>query len=507
MSRHGGIRDMTVGAPLGHIVLFTLPLLVGNFLQQFYNMVDSWVVGNYVSDAALAAVGVGFPVIFLFTSLFSGIATGGTVVIAQAFGAGKAERVHDAVDTLYTAFVRGIVPLSAAAVLLVEPLMTLLRVDPAARQETRIYLLVVCGGLAGNIGYNLNAGILNGVGNSVSTLMFLGISTLLNILLDFTLVLFADMGVLGVALGTVIAQAVSWLFGLFYINRRYPALAIYPCSGRFDGALFREIIRIGLPAGIQMSLIAVGSMCVLSKVNSYGKAFTAGFNVGKQAGYAVVSAGAEPFRGGYFLRGAEHRRPAGGSRPAGHPGGGVAGRGMDGAERGSGGGAVRAALRSLHAGACRHCRQRAVSALCDAALCALFRALYSQRRHAGRGRQRVPHGQRGGLRHFYPGAGALLSGRPLRTGHHVLELRRGVAALVHCLRLVLLHRALAGKVSGDVKARPPAVFLDRNPLPLYTFPELSFIKSTGDEGKSTFSRAARQRVPAAEKGCAAESGT
>ena len=273
---------MTAGSPLRHIALFTLPLLAGNFLQQFYNMVDSWVVGNYVSDAALAAVGVGFPVIFLFTSLFFGIATGGTVVIAQSFGAGKPERVRSAIDSLYTAFIRSILPITAAALLLVEPLMTVLRVDPAAWAETRTYLLVVCAGLIGNIGYNLNAGILNGVGNSSTTLLFLMVSTVLNILLDLTLVLAVPLGVLGVALGTVIAQACSWLFGIWYINRNYPQLAIHPFSGVFDRKLFWEIIRIGLPSGIQMSLVALGSMCVLSRVNSFGKAYTAGFNVGNK---------------------------------------------------------------------------------------------------------------------------------------------------------------------------------------------------------------------------------
>ena len=280
--RESGIRNMTEGSALRHIVWFTLPLLAGNFLQQFYNMVDSWVVGNYVSDAALAAVGVGFPVIFLFTSLFSGIATGGTVVIAQAFGAWKPERVRHAIDSLYTAFVRSILPITIIALLLVNPLMTVLRVDPAAWAETRTYLLVVCAGLIGNIGYNLNAGILNGVGNSSTTLLFLMVSTVLNILLDLLLVLAFSMGVLGVALGTVIAQACSWLFGIWYINRNYPQLAIHPFSGFFDRKLFAEIIRIGLPSGIQMSLVALGAMFVLSKVNSFGKAFTAGFNVGNK---------------------------------------------------------------------------------------------------------------------------------------------------------------------------------------------------------------------------------
>ena len=282
MGRESGIRNMTVGSPLRHILLFTLPLLAGNFLQQFYNMVDSWVVGNYVSDAALAAVGVGFPVIFLFTSLFSGIATGGTVVIAQALGAGKTEQVRCAIDSLYTAFIRSIVPITAAALLLVNPMMTVLRVDPTAWAETRIYLLVVCAGLIGNIGYNLNAGILGGVGNSSTTLLFLAVSTILNIILDLTLVLAFSLGVLGVALGTIIARAECWFFGIWYSIRRYPQLSIHPFNGRFDRKLFWQIIRIGLPSGIQMSLVALGSMFVLSKVNSYGKAFTAGFNVGNK---------------------------------------------------------------------------------------------------------------------------------------------------------------------------------------------------------------------------------
>lgn len=186
---------------------------------------------------------LGFPVIFLFTSLFSGIATGGTVVIAQSFGGGRPDRVRSAIDSLYTAFIRSILPITAAALLLVNPLMTVLRVDPAAWAETRTYLLVVCAGLVGSIGYNLNAGILGGMGNSSTTLLFLAVSTILNIFLDLALVLAVPLGVLGVALGTVVAQLCSWLFGIWYINRRYPQLAIHPFNGIFDRKLFCEIIR------------------------------------------------------------------------------------------------------------------------------------------------------------------------------------------------------------------------------------------------------------------------
>ena len=276
MERENGMRNMTVGSPAGHIFYFALPLLAGSFLQQLYNMVDSWVVGNYAGDAALAAVGVGFPVIFMFTSLFMGLSNGGTVVIAQFYGAGKLDRVRDAVDTIYTAFVVSAIPITALALALVKPILLLMQVKPDAWAEAWLYLTVVSAGLIGAIGYNLNAGILGGLGNSRTTLLFLAISAVMNIALDLLLVLGFHLGVLGVALGTIISQAFSWLFGLFYINRRYPQIAIRPFCRRFDKALFRQIM------GIQMSLVAIGAMTVMSKVNSFGKEYAAAYNVGSK---------------------------------------------------------------------------------------------------------------------------------------------------------------------------------------------------------------------------------
>ena len=278
----GGLRNMTVGSPAGHIFYFALPLLLGSFLQQLYNMVDSWVVGNYAGDASMAAVGVGYPVIFMFTSLFMGLSGGGTVVIAQFYGAGNMGRVRDAVDTVYTAFMASAIPITLLALGLVKPVLLLMQVQADAWAESWLYLTVVSAGLVGAIGYNLNAGILGGLGNSRTTLLFLAISSVMNIVLDLVFVLGLGMGVLGVALGTIISQAFSWLFGLFYINRRYPAIAIRPFCRRFDRALFRQIMGIGLPAGIQMSLVALGAMVVMSKINSFGKEFAAAYNVGSK---------------------------------------------------------------------------------------------------------------------------------------------------------------------------------------------------------------------------------
>ena len=282
MEHQNGMRNMTVGSPAGHIFYFALPLLAGSFLQQLYNMVDSWVVGNYAGDAALAAVGVGYPVIFMFTSLFMGLSNGGTVVIAQFYGAGNMDRVRDAVDTIYTAFMASAIPITALALGLVRPVLLLMQVEEDAWAESWLYLAVVSAGLIGAIGYNLNAGILGGLGNSRTTLLFLAIASIMNIVLDLVLVLACGMGVLGVALGTIISQAFSWLFGLFYINRHYPNIAIRPFCFRFDKALFRQIMGIGLPAGIQMSLVAVGAMVVMSKINSFGKEYTAAYNVGSK---------------------------------------------------------------------------------------------------------------------------------------------------------------------------------------------------------------------------------
>ncbi len=280
MNKSTGTRDMTAGNPAGHILYFALPLLAGSLLQQFYNMVDSWVVGRYVGDGALAAVGVGFPVLTMFSSLFIGLSNGGTVVIAQFFGAGKTERVRDAVDTVYAAFLMSIIPLTALALLAVGPILRLLQVEPGAYDEACLYLTAVCAGLTGSVGYNLNAGILGGLGNSRSTLLFLAVASVMNIALDLALVLVCGLGVLGVALGTIIAQAFSWLFGVAYINRRYPEISLRLFPRTFDRALFRQIMGIGLPAGVQMSLVALGAMVVMGKINSYGKEFTAGYNVG-----------------------------------------------------------------------------------------------------------------------------------------------------------------------------------------------------------------------------------
>ena len=276
------LRNMTEGNIAGHLLAFALPMFLGSMLQQLYNMVDSWVVGRFVSEAALAAVGIGFPVIFMFTSLFMGMSNGTTVTIAQYYGAGKLERVRDVVDTTYTFFVVAVLPITALALLIAKPLLLLMRVEDGAMGEAYLYLMIVSGGLIGTIGYNMNSGILQGVGNSRASLLFLAVSAVMNIALDLLFVLVFRWGVAGVAIATIFSQLCSWLFGVFYINRTYSSFAIRPFCFRFDKELFRTIMGIGLPAGIQMATVSVGMIAVMSQVNAFGTSYTAGYNVGNK---------------------------------------------------------------------------------------------------------------------------------------------------------------------------------------------------------------------------------
>lgn len=181
IKRNGhGAMDMTQGPPTRLIVLFSLPLLAGNVLQQLYNMVDSVVVGNYVGSSALTAVGAGFSIMFLISSLFLGFSMGATIMIAQYVGAGDQGAVGRTVDTIYSALLVIIVPLTLLGVLASGPLLTLIRVPQEAYEQARTYCMVVLGGIIGTLGYNMNSGIMRGLGDSRTPLIFLFIACVIN---------------------------------------------------------------------------------------------------------------------------------------------------------------------------------------------------------------------------------------------------------------------------------------------------------------------------------------
>ena len=269
---------MTQGNPMCQILMFSLPLLAGNFLQQMYNMVDSMIVGQFVGTTALAAVGSAFTVVAFLSSFFIGLGMGTVILVSQYYGAGDSQKLRATVDTIYTVLAVGAIPLSIIGMLCVDPIAALLQVPNDVLPEFRTYLLVILGGLIGMFGYNANSGILQGLGDSRSPLLFLIIASVINIVLDLVFVLVFDLGAMGTAVATIIAQVFSWLFGVVWINRHYPQLRIRPFSFRFDREIFGKILRIGIPIGVQQALFSFGSMTMTSLVNSCGATFAAGYN-------------------------------------------------------------------------------------------------------------------------------------------------------------------------------------------------------------------------------------
>ena len=274
------MQNMTEGRPSRLILKFSLPLLAGNVLQQMYNLVDSLVVGNFVGKEALAAVGGTAILSFLLFSLFSGIALGVTIVVARFVGSGDRARVRAAVDTAYVVALVGAVLVTVVGVFAARPLLVLLNVPAGATFDMALtFLTIVFIGTIGNFGYNLNAGILQGLGDSASSLVFLAISVAVNIALDLVFVPVFHWGVAGVAWATVIAQAVSFLMGTVFIVKKLRLTTLRPSEIRFDPRILAESVRIGLPGGVQNMLFCVGTMVIQRLVNGYGPEFMAGFSI------------------------------------------------------------------------------------------------------------------------------------------------------------------------------------------------------------------------------------
>lgn len=272
------INTMTEGSPLKIILAFALPMLIGNVFQQLYNMVDSIVVGNYVGKLALAAVGTGFPIIFMMAAMFIGLGIGATILISQYIGAGDMENVQKTAQTIYTAMILGSIPISIIGIFLSEPILVLINTPTDALPMAKTYMMIIFSGMIGSFGFNVNAGILQGFGDSKSSLLFLSIATVINIILDLLFVIVFHWNVAGVAIATVIAQTASWIFGIIYMRKKYEILRFSFLKFHFDKIIFKKIVKLGLPTGIQQTLFSIGIMSLQSLVNSYGSDFIAGFN-------------------------------------------------------------------------------------------------------------------------------------------------------------------------------------------------------------------------------------
>jgi putative MATE family efflux protein len=279
-----GRTDMTAGSPLKLIIMFALPLLLGNIAQQTYNIADTIIVGNFAdnSDECIAAIGVAMPIMFLMVAVFFGISQGATIIIAQFYGAGDTKSIKRAVDTIYIFLFVMSIPLTITGLIISRPILTLINAEGLILEYGVTYLSVTFFGILPSFGFNLNSGILQGLGNSKISLLFLAISNIVNIALDLLFIIVFGWGVAGVAFATVLAQSAAFLFGIYYINRKNFGFKISfdPKNLEFDFGLLKDIAKIGLPGGVQNAMFSVGFMFLhnlVNTINSYNPGFTAGF--------------------------------------------------------------------------------------------------------------------------------------------------------------------------------------------------------------------------------------
>ena len=264
--------DMTEGNIVNHIIMFAFPLLIGNLFQQFYNTVDTWVVGNYVeNDAAFAAVGSVGPIINMIIGIFIGFSGGAGVVISQYYGAKKYDKVDLAVHTsICVTLILG-VAVTFLGLILVPFMLDLMKTPESVFSEAKIYLTIYFSGVIGLMIYNIGSGILRAVGDSTRPFIFLVVCALLNVVLDLLFVIKFGMGVDGVAYATIISQGVSAVLVIITLMRTNTCIKLIPSHLKIDFESLGKIVRVGIPTAIQFSLTAFSNVFVQAYINQFGQ--------------------------------------------------------------------------------------------------------------------------------------------------------------------------------------------------------------------------------------------
>ncbi len=270
-------KTMTEGPIWKNILAFSVPLILGNLFQQLYNTVDSIIVGNYIGSEALAAVGSSGAIINLLVGFCIGASAGAGVVISQFFGAKDNEGVRKAVHTTVAVAVFAGAIVSIAGIFLSPVILRAMGTPKEVLGPAVTYLKIFFGGMIFSVIYNMSAGILNAVGNSRRSLMYLVIAAVSNIVLDLLFVVGFKMGVEGVALATDIGQLISCIFILRFLIKSQDVYRLKLGDIRFYDNLLGKILKIGLPTGIQNIVISLSNVVVQSSVNSFGAAAMAGF--------------------------------------------------------------------------------------------------------------------------------------------------------------------------------------------------------------------------------------
>lgn len=276
-------KDLTQGSMMHHVISFSLPMLIGNLLQALYNTVDSIWVGNFLGPAALGAVSVSFPIIFVLISMIMGVTMATTVLVAQYMGSKQPDMVKKTINNTFLILSISAIAVSILGISFNKSILRLINTPEDILVMASSYLNLFLAGLVFMFGYNTISAILRGLGDSKTPLYFLAIATVINIILDPLFILgvgpFPKMGIAGAALATTIAQAISFIIAVIYLNRKGDLLTFNVKYFKFDRELTKKTVKIGVPAGIQMSVVSVGMLVVSAIINSFGTQTVASFGM------------------------------------------------------------------------------------------------------------------------------------------------------------------------------------------------------------------------------------
>lgn len=267
--------DMTQGRPWEKLLLFTIPLLVGNIFQQMYSTADAIILGRFVGDNALAAVGSSIPIFFLIIVLLMGVAMGAGIMVSQYFGANQREDLSYTIGTSITIITIVSLFMMIFGPLATRPILTLLNTPAEILDDGVLYMNILLWGILGMAYFNILSGILRGLGDSFSPLIYLIIASILNIALNFLLIVVLDMGVFGAAIGTVIAQGFT---SVLCFRKLYQMKNVFDMGRHYFWPKKKyvvQVIKLGVPTGISQAVFAIGMMVVQPLVNGFGALFIA----------------------------------------------------------------------------------------------------------------------------------------------------------------------------------------------------------------------------------------
>ncbi len=271
-------RDLTEGNIAKQVLLFSLPLMLGNVFQMLYNTVDSIVVGNFVGTQALAAVGSTTMIVNLFVFFFNGFSIGASVVVGNLFGSRNMKKLHDAIETVLTSSFILCVIFTIISVLGVRPMLRFMSTPEDVFPEAVTYLRIYFAGISGLLIYNIGSGILRSVGDTTRPLYFLILTSVLNIILDLVFVIVFRLGIAGVALATIIAQFISAALILLLLTRTQDVYKFTWTDMKVDFDILKRVFAVGLPAAVQQVITAFSNIFVQSYINYFGSGVMAGWS-------------------------------------------------------------------------------------------------------------------------------------------------------------------------------------------------------------------------------------